>query len=498
MLPFAYSNISNAYLNLDLLDSTKFYLEIGDSLTSRHGWKMSPLGSDLHIMSGKLFIKLGDYQKALSHFQEAIRIGDYLNLAVAQYHQADVFFQLKQYDSSFYYAQQAYRNGKSSKQMNRILDASRLLTKLYSRQGLTDSAYYFQSVTLDLRDSLYSPQNFKKLQLNAVKEQQAQYEALRKKEQAEQDRMALVNNIRLYSLTAALAVFSLIALILYRNNNQKQKANKRLETALTELKSTQTQLIHAEKMASLGELTAGIAHEIQNPLNFVNNFSEVSLELVDELKAENARLKALGVYTEADDTLINLSGNLEKTVFHGKRADAIVKSMLQHSRTSTGKKEPTDINALCDEYLRLAYHGYRAKDKSFNASFTLNADEKLPLIQVLPQDIGRVMLNLINNAFYAVDKKAKSGVADYRPEVMVHTKQVGNEVQIQVKDNGPGIPDSARDKIFQPFFTTKPTGEGTGLGLSMAYDIIKVHGGELVVESRENEGTMFIIKLINK
>jgi len=273
-----------------------------------------------------------------------------------------------------------------------------------------------------------------------------------------------------------------------------EEANKTLTQTLEELKATQAQLIQSEKMASLGELTAGIAHEIQNPLNFVNNFSEVSNELIDEMKEELDKGNKEDAKAIADD----VKQNLEKINFHGKRADGIVKSMLQHSRTSNNKKEPTDINALADEYLRLAYHGMRAKDKSFNAAIKTDYDESIGLIKIISQDIGRVILNLITNAFYAVmeKKKFQSAEGGYEPTVTVGTKKLDNKIEIHVKDNGTGIPQKALDKIFQPFFTTKPTGQGTGLGLSLSYDIVtKGHGGELKVETREGEYTMFSIIL---
>lgn len=274
----------------------------------------------------------------------------------------------------------------------------------------------------------------------------------------------------------------------------QQKAE--LEQMISELKATQAQLIQSEKMASLGELTAGIAHEIQNPLNFVNNFSEVSAELVDEMNEELQN----GNTEDAKQIAQDLKQNLEKINHHGKRADAIVKGMLQHSRSSSGVKEPTDINALADEYLRLAYHGLRAKDKSFNATMKTDFDESLGKINVVPQDIGRVILNLITNAFYAVNEKKKLSGGEnqvaYEPTVLVSTKRNGTRVLISVGDNGKGIPQQIIDKIFQPFFTTKPSGEGTGLGLSMSYDIItKTHGGELKVETRTagETGSMFTI-----
>ena len=271
-----------------------------------------------------------------------------------------------------------------------------------------------------------------------------------------------------------------------------EEANKELTKTLEELKATQAQLIQSEKMASLGELTAGIAHEIQNPLNFVNNFSEVSNELIDEM----TELLEQGNAEEAKAIAHEVKMSLDKINLHGKRADGIVKSMLQHSRTSSGKKEPTDINVLADEYLRLAYHGMRAKDKSFNAAIKTDYDESIGLIKILSQDIGRVILNLITNAFYAVMEKKKLHPEGYEPTVTVSTKKMDNKIIVVVKDNGTGVPQKVLDKIFQPFFTTKPTGQGTGLGLSLSYDIVtKGHGGELKVETKEKEYTEFSIIL---
>ena len=276
---------------------------------------------------------------------------------------------------------------------------------------------------------------------------------------------------------------------------QKRKAieetNQALSKSLQELKAAQAQLIQSEKMASLGELTAGIAHEIQNPLNFVNNFAEVSNELIDEMNEELDK----GDLEEVKAISSDLKQNLEKINHHGKRADAIVKGMLEHSRTGSGQKEPVDINTLADEYLRLAYHGLRAKDKSFNAMLKTDFDDSIGKVNVIPQDIGRVVLNLINNAFYAVNQRSKKKEEGYEPTVSVSTKKIKEKVEIKVGDNGPGIPKDIKDKIFQPFFTTKPTGQGTGLGLSLSYDIVKAHGGSLIVESHENEGSEFMIIL---
>ena len=272
---------------------------------------------------------------------------------------------------------------------------------------------------------------------------------------------------------------------------QVDERTSALNQSLENLKATQSQLIQSEKMASLGELTAGIAHEIQNPLNFVNNFSEVSHELLIEMKEELNN----GDLEEVREITNDIEQNLEKINDHGKRASDIVKGMLQHSRSSDGKKEPTDINALADEYLRLAYHGMRAKDKSFNATLETDFDQSIGLVNISPQDMGRVVLNLITNAFYAVDEKKKSEAEHYEPTVSVSTKKEANKIDIKVTDNGNGIPKKILDKIFQPFFTTKPTGQGTGLGLSLSYDIVKAHGGELKVETKESQGTTFIIIL---
>ena len=287
-----------------------------------------------------------------------------------------------------------------------------------------------------------------------------------------------------------------------QNEYLEKQVNQRtaeLNQSLENLKITQNQLIQSEKLASLGELTAGIAHEIQNPLNFVNNFSEMSVELAQELNEElDKELIDKGLVEELMSDLIQ---NQEKISHHGKRASSIVKGMLEHSRTSTGTKELTDINALADEYLRLSYHGLRAKDKSFNADFKTNFEENLPQIKVISQDLGRVLLNLINNAFYAVGKRekdVKETGGSFKPTVTVITKTIDNQIIISIKDNGTGMPETVKAKIFQPFFTTKPTGQGTGLGLSLSYDIVKAHGGELKVESKEGEYTEFTIILPQK
>jgi signal transduction histidine kinase len=342
-----------------------------------------------------------------------------------------------------------------------------------------------------IKDSLNNIAALERTQVLTLANQQREREAALQK-------ITYANNIRIIIFGAVIISLLLLAAVFWRNNKKIKSTNlllqqqkEQVQAALQDLKVTQSQLIQSEKMASLGELTAGIAHEIQNPLNFVNNFSEVNKELVDELQQE---LKA-GKIEDAVAISNDIKENEEKINHHGKRADAIVKGMLQHSRSSSGVKEPTDINALADEYLRLAYHGLRAKDKSFNATMETNYDETIKKVNVIPQDIGRVILNLITNAFYAVTEKKKLNLTGYEPVVSVSTRKRNNLIEVSVKDNGNGIPQKVLDKIFQPFFTTKPTGQGTGLGLSLSYDIVKAHGGELKVETKEGEGSEFIILL---
>jgi signal transduction histidine kinase len=316
------------------------------------------------------------------------------------------------------------------------------------------------------------------------RKQQKAIDAERKKTKEEEDRRKFI----------AAQKDELEVLVNERTKELVQQKEE-LQQTLSELREAQAQLIQSEKMASLGELTAGIAHEIQNPLNFVNNFSEVNKEMLEELKAERLKPNAERDENLQDELINDVIENSEKINHHGKRADAIVKGMLQHSRKSSGQMEPTDINALADEYLRLSYHGLRAKDKSFNATMETDFDEGIGKINIIPQDVGRVLLNLFNNAFYAVSEQIKRNTESYKPTVSVTTKKCDDSVFISVSDNGTGIPQKVLDKIFQPFFTTKPTGEGTGLGLSLSYDIIKAHGGQIKVETDEGKGTKFIIQL---
>ena len=484
---FNLSNTGGAYEGMNMLDSALFFQQ--QALNKSAEIKFNPLYEFVLGRLGMTYAKLGQHEQALKFYKQALQTvtlpGRIQNLI------AESFYALNKIDSGFYYARVAFANSQQAYQKREMLDASNTLGKLFRNQAMTDSVIYYQDISVALNDSLFGPSKIRQLQLLALKEQKRQQEVL-------QDKEKYKNRAKTVALLVVLGFFLIIAIILLRNNRHKQKNNKVLENTLTNLRSAHSQLIQSEKMASLGELTAGIAHEIQNPLNFVNNFSDVNTELIDELKIELTAGNTQSANGIADD----IKENEKKINHHGKRADAIVKNMLQHSRTSTGKKEPTGINALCNEYLRLSYNGLRVKDKSFNATMKTDFDESIGNINIVPQDMGRVVLNLINNAFYAVDEKKKSGIENYEPIVTVSTKTVkpplgglGVRVELIVADNGNGIQQKVLDKIFQPFFTTKPTGQGTGLGLSLSYDIVKAHGGELKVETKEGEGSTFIIQL---
>lgn len=415
-----------------------------------------------------------------------------------------LYEKLNKSDSGLFYARKSMEIARVLGLPQQLAISYQGLSDFYSNRENRDSTLKYLQLYTALNDSLNNAEK-----KNLLSYQNIGFDEQMRLMKLEEESAAFKTKIKTNTLLGSLFTLLIIAFFLYRNNRNRKRANdllqdknveiekqkKNVEQTLTELKSTQAQLIQSEKMASMGELTAGIAHEIQNPLNFVNNFSEVNRELIEELKVVVSSNDQEGI----KEILQDLAKNEDKVIHHGMRADTIVKSMLQHSRTSNGVKEPTDINAICDEYLRLAFHGMRAKDKSFNAEFKTDLDPALPNINIVSQDIGRVLLNLINNAFQAVSSKSrhrrgKEG-SGYIPEVIVSTKMLESKVEIRVSDNGPGIPVQDRDKIFQPFFTTKPTGQGTGLGLSLSYDIIKAHGGEIKIETSENKGSEFIIQL---
>jgi len=468
---------------------------------------------------GMIYASTGQNNLAEKHIKEAIEIleesEDYYPISVYLVSMADIYSEKGDDRTAMNYVNKSLKLAMQYGLKEQIRDANLKLSELYKKAGNAIESYkYFKNYIL-YRDSI---NNIKTVQSMAnlrtdfeVSKKQLEVDLLN--QQKQNQRWWLI------TITGILFTTFILLYMFYRNYRNKQKANallqeqkEKVEATLNNLKATQAQLIQSEKMASLGELTAGIAHEIQNPLNFVNNFSEVSKELVVEMKEEIVNKN----FREVEEISQDIENNLEKINHHGKRASSIVKGMLEHSRSNDGHKELTDINKLADEYLRLAYHGLRAKDKSFNVDFKTEFDESLPNINVIPQDIGRALLNLVNNAFYAVHKKAKEyplppkggsevRSVDYKPVVVVSTtsskspsgdlgvKEQG--VIIKVTDNGPGIPDSIKDKIFQPFFTTKPTGSGTGLGLSLSYDIVKAHGGYIHVDTKEGGGTQFIINL---
>lgn len=471
---------------------------------------------------GSTFSALNQRDSALAYLRKSLTFQAKFHEGRVYYGLASVFKTSNQLDSAIFYAKKALTRSNENQFIPITVFSAQLLSELYEKKNDLKSALYYTKIATAEKDSLFNKEQVRQIERLAYDEKERELMTQRRIEVHQAD---LEDKIKIYGLSALLLIVLLVLFFLYRNNKIKHKANQLLhsqkeeidiqrakaEKTLQDLKATQAQLIQSEKLASLGELTAGIAHEIQNPLNFVNNFSELSIDLAQELKEEIEKVSIPEKDKEFIDEIISdLTQNQQKINQHGKRASSIVKGMLQHSRTSSGEKELTDINALADEYLRLSYHGLRAKDKSgstsrFNADFKTDFAENLPKIAIIPQEIGRVLLNLFNNAFYAVNQRnihtietlhAASPQMQYHPMISVSTEKIGNIIEIRIKDNGTGMSQATQAKIFQPFFTTKPTGEGTGLGLSLSYDIItKGHGGTLEVESVEGEGTTFIIKL---
>ena len=501
------SNIETSYSSLKKADSAlycaRLELRLFASLSEQNKRKMERAGvgdspeadfADAMNLANQPDSSLKHSRKALAlEFRQRPRLNPELLITMA-----NSFLLKGQPDSVIKYGLQSYNILLKTKRWDLLAKTCTVLAKGYEVYDDKKSLYYLKAL-LVVNDSSRLNINSARFQLLTDRDQQYAQELKDAREK-------LNARVRLYLVVVAAFALLIIGIILWRNY-KRQKLNNdllseqkeeiaaqrdNLAHTLGALKSTQNQLIQAEKMASLGELTAGIAHEIQNPLNFVNNFSEVSVELLTELEEEEEKGNTAEVLAIAND----LTQNLQKISYHGKRAEAIVKGMLEHSRSSSGQKEPTDINQLAEEYIRLSYHGLSAKDKSFNSELMTNFESSLPKINVIPQEIGRVLLNLFNNAFYAVNQKAKTAGVDYKPEVSVTTSTENGQVIIKVKDNGIGIPDAIREKIMQPFFTTKPTGEGTGLGLSLTYDIVvKGHGGKIDISSTEGEGATFIIIL---
>jgi len=501
-----YANIASIYLKWKVLDSALFYAQKSYDIVLNYHDRGQVFISVAATFLANVYLALGRVQLAREFFLHGIETNKKFNaplLRVRLFNNFARFYKkIGQMDSCIYYAVMAFQLCRNHQFGEQATDAASLVAQTYEQIGKPDSALKYMKIFIAAKDTIFNQSKLLQIQLLNFDEGQRQKDIQREINEA-QERYR--NKVRYYALIATATLFLLLSVILYRNNRNKQIANKALESqkkeidqqrtkaenTLYELRSTQAQLIQSEKMASLGELTAGIAHEIQNPLNFVNNFSEVNAELIDE------SIMAIdeGNPNDAKELLSNLRQNEEKIKFHGQRAGAIVKGMLQHSHESKGQKESIDINALADEYLRLSYQGLRAKDKAFNASLRTDFDPSIEMIDIVPQDIGRVLLNLYNNAFYAVSEKKKQLSEGYEPTVTVITKKLNGKVVIRVKDNGNGIPKRVVDKIFQPFFTTKPAGQGTGLGLSMSYDIVKAHGGEIKVDTREGEFTEFVVQI---
>lgn len=497
--PILLLNIGEDYLNLGKIDSADHYLQ----QSHKEGKEFIDLLGNTYRDFGEVEIARGHTGKALKYLSDAIRISkssdDPQMLSEEYLSESKLYHNNKRQDSAEYYAQKAFDVASAGKFEQDVLNAGKILYNYYDEDHNLPLAYKYFRMATAAKDSLYSQGRVKQLISLDFEEKQRQQEIAAAQEQYRA-------SVRMYSLIAGMVVLMVLAFIFWRANKARTKAytllhkqkeeidfqKAKVEHTLTELKTTQAQLVQSAKMASLGELTAGIAHEIQNPLNFVNNFSEVTTELTGELKEELKHGNTNEAIAIADD----IAQNAQKIQHHGKRADFIVKGMLEHSRTSTGELQSTNINILADEFLKLSYHGLRAKDKNFNADMVTHFDSLLPKVDVVQQDIGRVLINLFSNAFYAVNQKAKTDGAGYKPIVEVSTAQQNGSIVVKVKDNGNGVPDAVKDKIMQPFFTTKPAGEGTGLGLSLSYDIVvKGHGGQIDVTSKEGEGSEFTVTL---
>ena len=503
--------LARLFLNLKKVDAALIHAKKAFEISKQP--EFFNYSGTVFLNLGRVYLAMGDKKQALDYIREAIVVSGqehyFRGIIAGNLLLSDISVQDNRIDSGFYFVEKALRLAEQLNSPDLLLRCYTALAGLYKSGRNNDSTVKYQGLIIKMKDSLFNSkqaQQFQNIDSDAEKRQ-------REIETAKKDYQ---DRLQKYVLISGLVVFLFAAIVLWRNNQNKQRAytlltkqkretdlqKVKVEKALDELRSTQAQLIQREKMASLGELTAGVAHEIQNPLNFVNNFSDVNRELLSELTNEIEN----GNYSEVKKIAKNLTDNEDKINHHGRRADAIVKGMLQHSRTSTGQKELIDINKLVDEYLRLSYHGFQAKDpldsanKSFNAvpitiGMKTEFDDRVGKINIIPQDIGRVMLNLINNAFYAVNEKRNQNLNGYEPGVIISTTKQDGKIQIKVKDNGNGIPQNIVDKIFQPFFTTKPTGQGTGLSLSLAYDIVKAHGGEIKVNTKEEEGSEFIILL---
>ena len=485
----------------NLPDSALNALHIANMLALKAGY-LNFLGS-IALNMGLIYVQGKDTAEAIKFYRSALaysKLNYPRGVLAADEFFSKLFLLSGKKDSCLFYAQDARAVAERIKAPDLELRAFQRLAAYYNKEKIKDSIIKYQQLIIQYNEEIKKLQRTPQFGIIEFKEQ-------KRLQEIEAAQKEYRTRLQTYGYITGLIAFLVIALLLWRNNKNIQLANKSLkiqkeeteqqkakvEQMFSQLQSTQAQLIQSEKMASLGELTAGIAHEIQNPLNFVNNFSEVNEELVHEMKNEIR----IGQSDKALDLAENIRQNMEKITQHGKRADGIVKSMLQHSRVSTTQKEASDINAMAEEALRLSYLGMRAKDGTFNCELKTNLDKSIGKVNVIPEDLRRVLINMFNNSFYSIQQKIRSGEPGFKPELILSTSKSKDQVEIKVRDNGIGISKKNMDKIFQPFFTTKPTGQGTGLGLSLSYDIIvNEHGGELVVQSEEGNFAEFIIRLI--
>lgn len=475
-----YWRAADAYLGLNMPDSAIISGRKAEDTARQMGNKFIQVG--VAPILGKAYGLKGKDSLALYYLRKPA--GPIATLFIGEFYKDRGIS-----DSAIYYAEKAFSQASQSKTKQTEFEAAVLLSSLYEQRDVAKALFY-NKLAMAKMDSMYGADK-------VMAAQSVAFQLEERKRELAMAETAWKNKVRTGSILAGLAAVAIIAFIFYRNNRKERKINhllnaqkEELSRTLDHLKATQAQLVQSEKMASLGELTAGIAHEIQNPLNFVNNFSEINQELIDDLKqaAQQGDMREVSIIAD------NLKENESKINMHGKRADGIVKSMLQHSRGSSGQKEMADVNRLVDEYVRLAYHGYRAKTKDLNVDLDIDLDPAVGSVSMVRQDIGRVVLNLLNNAFYAANLPSQDPA--HKPRVAIRTRRDDQTVTIEVQDNGPGIPSDKKEKIFQPFFTTKPTGQGTGLGLSLSYDVVtKGHGGNLLCESQPGDGALFRVSL---
>ncbi|SHL59879.1 ATP-binding protein [Hymenobacter psychrotolerans] len=492
-----------------------YYFRRAVAASRRMGDTQNQLVNEIGM--AEVYSQQGNAARALRHGQRARKLvretQDGFNLPTVEILLARAHLLLRQPDSAIALARHGMQLSQQTRSNGNLNDATEILAQAYAAAGNYPEAYRYQRLFAAYQDTLAGQATQRKTSAlrygYELDRKQSEIELLNKNRQLQAQKSARQRQ-QVYALWAGLAGAVLLAGLLWRNAYIKQRANRHLNEknaqiarqrddltrTLAELKATQNQLIQREKMASLGELTAGIAHEIQNPLNFVNNFSEVSTELVEEFMDGPWQQLPEAEKAYATELLDTLTQNLQKITQHGQRADSIVKGMLQHSHASAGHREPTDLNVLVAEHLSMAYQSFRARHKSFSALMVSDLDALLPKVAVVPQDIGRVVLNLCTNSFYAQQQRQALGQPGYIPELRIHTKLLSHEVRIRVQDNGIGMSEEVQQKIFQPFFTTKPPGEGTGLGLSLSYDIIvKGHNGTFTVTSQEGQGTEVTICL---